>query len=139
MLPINTFSSKALTQSTYERHIFMRSIIQANQVYKQNSISFLRSTQYNRFCFTQSFVTDCCCFAQQVAQHNQKHYERSTSSLGRSFRLPNSSLLLCFFSVRHNRTNLLLKRVLKGRTTGIEPADNGATNHRLTTWLRPPY
>ena len=25
-----------------------------------------------------------------------------------------------------------------GRTTGIEPAYNGATNHCLTTWRRPP-
>lgn len=25
------------------------------------------------------------------------------------------------------------------RTTGIEPMHDGATNHCLTTWLRPPF
>ena len=29
--------------------------------------------------------------------------------------------------------------MLAGRTTGIEPANNGVTVQRLTTWLRPPF
>jgi hypothetical protein len=34
--------------------------------------------------------------------------------------------------------NKNLRTLLVGRTTGIEPANSGATIHCLTTWLRPP-